>query len=73
MSIHLSHDDLALIMVIVGTISSVCATWAAWVGLGNRKKIKEIHVLVNNRLDAALERIAKLQEDLRISKGKERS
>ena len=44
---------------------------AAIIGIANRKKIKEVHVLVNNRLDAALENIGQLQESLRVSVSKE--
>jgi hypothetical protein len=34
----------------------------------NHKKIKEVHVLVNNRLDTALETIAGLKADLKSEK-----
>lgn len=36
-----------------------------------RRKIQEIHVLVNNRLDEALTKITALERDLKTSRSKE--
>ena len=42
-------------------IPSLAALGAAAISLLNRRRIKEVHVLVNNRLDAALEKIGNLE------------
>jgi hypothetical protein len=52
-------------------ISGVAAVTAAATGLANRRKIKEVHVLVNSRLDQALNRIGDLQDQFLDATGKE--
>jgi hypothetical protein len=56
-------------MWLVAIIPSAFGLAAAVLGLMNRKKLQEVHVLVNSRLDATLTEIAdlKTQRDLKAS------
>jgi hypothetical protein len=47
-----------------GVLAAVASCTAAWIGVLNRKKIAEVHVLVNDRLDKALAKIDCLQKEL---------
>jgi hypothetical protein len=55
----------------VASISGVAAIIAAALGAVNHVKIGEVHVLVNNRLDSALEQIADLQKQRDRLQGEE--
>jgi hypothetical protein len=52
-------------MIWAAIIAGVASVASASVGYVNHRRIREIHVLVNNRLDAALEKIASLQSELK--------
>jgi hypothetical protein len=56
-------------MWLAAIIPSAFGLAAAVLGLMNRKKLQEVHVLVNSRLDATLTEIADLkkQRDLKAS------
>jgi hypothetical protein len=51
-----------VVTVVVAIIGALGAIGAAVVGVINRAKINEIHVLVNSRLDAALGQVDDLKE-----------
>lgn len=51
-----------MIAIIAASIGGAAAIVAAVVSLHNTRKIEEVHVLVNSRLDAALEQIADLKD-----------
>lgn len=53
-------------MIWSSVITGIAAIIAAAVGLINRHKLNQVHVLVNSRLDATLTEIAdlKLQRDI---------
>lgn len=53
---------LATALSIVGGLAAISSTAAAWIGLHNRKRINEIHVMVNSRLDSTLAEIADLKQ-----------
>jgi hypothetical protein len=48
-------------MIIAAVITAVAAIGAAAIGVTNRRKLNEIHVLVNSRLDQALVQIEDLK------------
>jgi hypothetical protein len=50
---------------VVGALGAIIASY---VGLSNKRKIAEVHVLVNSRLSTALEEIAELKSSLRYEK-----
>ena len=53
-------------MVEIGTVVTAgAAIIAASLGYINHNKIKQVHVLVNSRLDAALEQIGDLKDQRR--------
>ena len=52
---------LAIRLAIIARIPSIVAATLAWV---NRKKINEVHMLVNSRLDMTLEELAVLKKQL---------
>jgi hypothetical protein len=51
-----------VITIIAASIGGVAAIAAAALGLVNRQKIAEVHVLVNHRLDEALTEIQTLKD-----------
>jgi hypothetical protein len=51
-----------MVTIIAAVIGGVAAVAAASLGVMNRGKLREIHVLVNSRLDEALGEIALLKE-----------
>ena len=51
-----------VVLVIVAVIGALGAIGASAMGLLNRKKLTEIHVLVNSRLDQALSEINDLRQ-----------
>ena len=69
----------SLLTTVNGVVLTICAVGSvisAWVTILNAHKIKatknqiqEVHVLVNNRLDAALEKIGRLQDQVKGSNG----
>jgi len=50
-------------------ISAAAALAAAVLGLLNRKKLTEVHLLVNSRLDSALSQIADLKQQRDLKRG----
>jgi len=57
------------ILAIVGALTAISSSLAAWMGLRNHKKIAEVHILVNNRLDEALLTIKELEKVARQRNG----
>jgi len=57
--------------IIAASIGGAAAILAAVLGIINHVKIGEVHVLVNNRLDTALEQIADLQKQRDRLQGEE--
>jgi hypothetical protein len=55
-----------MIVIIAASIGGVAAIIAAVLGLTNRSKIAEVHVLVNHRLDEALMEIAQLKDQRHV-------
>jgi hypothetical protein len=55
-----------MIVIIAASIGGVAAIIAAVLGLTNRVKIAEVHVLVNHRLDEALMEIAQLKDQRHV-------
>jgi hypothetical protein len=51
-----------IIAIIVACIGGAAAIVAALIGVFNKSKLAEIHVLVNNRLDEALKEISDLKK-----------
>jgi hypothetical protein len=51
------------------TVAAIVSIWITNRVKKSTKKLEEVHVLVNDRLDAALERIERLQEQIRGSNG----
>lgn len=51
----------ALAVIIAAVIAGVCAIAAAIIGVVNHRKLEEIHILVNSRLDEALAEIQDLK------------
>jgi hypothetical protein len=53
--------------IIAASISGLAAITASFIGVRNRKKLNEIHILVNSRLDQALSEIndLKTQRDIK--------
>ena len=68
-----------LLTTVNGLVLTICAVGSvvsAWATVLNAKKInsaksqiQEVHILVNNRLDTALEKIARLQDQIKDSNG----
>jgi hypothetical protein len=68
--------SLSVIEGIVLAISALGSSAAALIGLRNarhitktKENVQEVHVLVNNRLDAALEKIGRLQDQIKETNG----
>lgn len=49
-------------MIWAAIITAVAAIAVAYIGVGNRRKLNQIHILVNSRLDQALSEIKELKE-----------
>jgi hypothetical protein len=62
-----------LIAIVIGTLAAVASAVAAIVSVFNHRKIQEVHILVNNRLDAALEKIGNLEAQIRTGTTNEHS
>lgn len=58
-------------MIAVAFIAAAGAIIAAALGLLNRQKINEIHVLVNSRLDTAIQQIEDLKTQRDLAQGRE--
>lgn len=57
--------------VIAAVIAGLSAIVAAIIGIFNHRKLQEIHILVNSRLDQALAEITDLKEQRDIKQTKE--
>lgn len=57
--------------VIAAIIAGLSAIVAAIIGIFNHRKLQEIHILVNSRLDQALAEITDLKEQRDIKQAKE--
>lgn len=57
--------------VIAAIIAGLSAIIAAIIGIFNHRKLQEIHILVNSRLDQALAEITDLKEQRDIKQAKE--
>lgn len=55
-------------MIISAVIVGVAAVLAAIIGIWNRQKLNQIHVLVNSRLQVALDEISDLKRSLRYER-----
>ena len=52
-------------MIWAAVVAGVFSVITTVVGLINRRRLGEIHILVNNRLDLALQEIKDLKEELK--------
>lgn len=58
--------------VIAAVIAGLSAITAAIIGVFNNRKLKEIHILVNSRLDQALSEINDLRQQRDIKQAQEK-
>jgi hypothetical protein len=69
--------DVSMIEGIILIACTVSSAVGAWVTIRNgthikqtKSQIQEVHVLVNARLDSALEKIGRLQDQIKDSNGR---
>ena len=55
-------------LIVAATITGMSAITAAIIGVWNHKKLTEIHILVNSRLDQALSEINDLKSERDIAR-----
>ena len=55
-------------LIVAATITGMSAITAAIIGVWNHKKLQEIHILVNSRLDQALSEINDLKSERDIAR-----
>lgn len=65
------RDGSRLVIIVSSVIAGISAVTAAMVGAVNHRKLSEIHILVNSRLDTAMAEIEDLKKQRDLKQGED--